>query len=334
MSARFGLLSHQSFDMAAENTLRPLRCAILGAMTDLTWRTVPPLRRPILLMAFAGLFDAGGSATDALRWIRDHADSTEIAEIDSENFFNFQDHRPEVRLRDGQREIAWPTTNVWACRTDGVRDLVVMTGVEPHLLWRTYADQIVEVARRSGAEISATIGAMVSMVPHTRPLGVTGSAANSQLADRLGLGRPTYQGPTGVVGVVNERFDHYGLPVISLRVAVPHYVSAAPSPKATRALLRRIEQTTGVETKYEDLDADVSEWLRRVDAAVADDVESQDYVGRLERQVDSNEELLPSGDDLAAELEAFLRDAGGSSEGDEPDEPGAEFGDDAPPEID
>jgi proteasome assembly chaperone (PAC2) family protein len=277
-------------------------------MADLTWHTVPPLRRPILLMAFEGLFDAGSAATDSLTWIRDHTDSVLIAEIDAENFFDFSEHRPLVRLVDGERRIIWPDTKVWACRTDGPRDLVVMTGVEPHLLWRTYADQIVEIARRSGAEISATIGAMVAMVPHTRPFGVTGSAATPELADRLGLGRPSYEGPTGVVGVVNERFEHFGLPVISLRVAVPHYVPAAPSPKASRALLRRIQQITQVSTGYEDLDGDVTEWLRRVDSAVADDADSASYVARLERQVDSDEELLPSGDDLAAELEAFLRD--------------------------
>ena len=303
-------------------------------MTDLTWHTVPPLRRPILLMAFEGLFDAGSSATDALEWIRDHTESTKIAEISSENFFNFQEYRPVVKLHHGQRQIMWPSTEVWACHTTGVRDLVVMTGVEPHLQWRTYADHIVEVARRSGAEISATIGAIVSLVPHSRPLSVTGSAASPQLADRLNLGRTSYQGPTGVVGVVNERFDHFGLPVISLRVAVPHYVPAAPSPKATRALLRRIEQATGVETSYQDLDTDVSEWIRRVDAAVADDIESQDYVGRLERQVDSNEELLPSGDDLAAELEAFLREGGPPSGDDSANQPDVDLGDDAPPEED
>jgi len=286
-------------------------------MVDLSWQTVPPLRRPILLMAFEGLFDAGNAATDALTWIRDHTEAVQIAEISSENFFNFQEHRPLVQLREGEREIDWPSTRVWACRTGGKRDLVVMTGVEPHLLWRTYADHVVEIAKRCGAEISATIGAMVSMVPHTRPLAVTGSAATPQLADRLGLGRPSYQGPTGVVGVVNERFDHFLMPVISLRVAVPHYVPAAPSPKATRALLRRIEQVTGVLTTYEDLDADTNEWNRRVDAAVADDDESQEYVARLERQVDSNEELLPTGDDLAAELEAYLRETQPDSDEDQ-----------------
>ena len=158
---------------------------------------------------------------------------------------------------------------------------------------------------------------MVSMVPHTRTFGVTGSAADPLLADRLGLDRPSYQGPTGVVGVINERLDAKGLAVMSLRVDVPHYVPAAPNPKAAQALLRRLQQTTGVPTGYEALDGEAQDWVRRVDTAVASDPDSQSYVARLEKQVDSNPEMLPSGDDLAAELEAFLRDR--SSEPDEDD---------------
>lgn len=275
-------------------------------------------------MAYGGLFDAGSAATQALEWIRDHTDSVEIAEIESENFFNFQEQRPIVTLQDSMRTVSWPSTKVWACRTDSMRDLVVMTGVEPHLQWRTFADHVVEIARRSGAEVSATIGAMVAMVPHTRPFAVTGSAPNVALAERLGLGQPTYQGPTGVVGVINERLDHFDLPVISLRVAVPHYVPASPSPKAIQSLLRRIEQVTSAKTQYEELDGEASDWVRRVDTAVASEPESQSYVKRLESQVDSNEESLPSGDDLAAELEAFLRDAASPGDGDGDDSGPAE----------
>ena len=277
-------------------------------MADLKWKTVPPLRRPFLLMSFEGLFDAGGAATGALEQIRERSDASLIAEIDAEDFFDFTQQRPIVRIVDGQRAIDWPSTRVWACKTDGPRDLVVMSGVEPHLRWRSFADQIIDVVRRSGAELSITVGAMVAMVPHSRTFGVTGSSADSVLADRLGLDRPSYQGPTGVVGVINERLDSKGLAVMSLRVDVPHYVPAAPNPKAVQALLRRIEQVTAVRTGFEALDAEAQEWVRRVDAAVDSDDESRSYVDRLERQVDSNPELLPSGDDLAAELEAFLRE--------------------------
>jgi hypothetical protein len=137
---------------------------------------------------------------------------------------------------------------------------------------------------------------------------VTGSAIHNDLARRLNLSQPTYEGPTSLAGVISERAESAEIPVISLRVAVPHYVPTPPNPKATRALLRRLQQTTGVATSYEALDREVSDWSSRVDQAVASDDESQQYVARLERQVDTDEELLPSGDDLAEELEAFLRD--------------------------
>lgn len=259
-------------------------------------------------MSFEGLFDAGGAATAALAQVRARSETTEIAEIEAENYFNFAEQRPVARIVDGARSIDWPSTKVWACRTDGPRDLVVMSGVEPHLRWQSFADQIVDVIRRSGAELAITVGAMVSMVPHSRTFGVTGSAADAGLADRLGLDRPSYQGPTGVVGVINERLDAKRMAVMSLRVDVPHYVPAAPNPKAAQALLRRLQQTTGVPTGYEALDSEAQEWVRRVDAAVDSDPESKSYVERLEEQVDSNPAMLPSGDDLAAELEAFLRD--------------------------
>lgn len=261
------------------------------------------------MVAFEGVFDAAESATSALRWIAERSDTQKMAEIDPEVYFNFQEARPMARIADdGNRVIDWPATKVEAVRTDSGRDLVVMTGVEPHLRWNSFADQVVEVARRSGCEMVVTVGAMVAMVPHTRPFAVIGSAIHPELAARLNLSKPSYQGPTSLIGVLNAHLERANIPVISLRVSVPHYVPGPPNPKATRALLRRLQQTTGVPTDYEELDAEVSEWSSQVDRAVASDDESQQYVERLERQVDSDEEMLPSGDDLAAELEAFLRD--------------------------
>lgn len=287
--------------------------------TELTWYDLPTLRRPLLLVAFEGLFDAAEAATAALDWIRNRTESSAVAMIDPETFFNFQESRPTVRIDgDGERVIDWPTTEIYSVITDSPRDLVVMTGVEPHLRWPSFADHVLEVARRSGCEMVVTVGAFIGMVPHTRPFSVTGSAVHPDLARRLNLSRPSYQGPTGIVGVINARLERSNVPVISLRVEVPHYVPGPPNPKATQALLRRLEQTTGVETGYEELDGEVSEWMTRVDQAVTSDDESRDYVERLERQVDSDEEMLPTGDDLAAELEAFLREQH-SSDGPEDD---------------
>lgn len=281
----------------------------MSEQSELTWIDDPTLRRPLLLVAFEGIFDAAESATTALKWIAERSEASAMAEIDPELFFNFQETRPMARLLpDGTRVIDWPKTEVQAARTSSARDLVLMTGIEPHLRWGRFADHIVEVATRSKCEMVVTVGALLAMVPHTRPFSVTGSAQNPELVRRLQLSRPTYEGPTGMAGVVNQRLEQAEIPVISLRVAVPHYVSGTPNPKATRALLRRLQQTTGVTTRYEELDPEVTEWSTRVDQAVAADDESRDYVARLERQVDSDEDLLPSGDDLAAELEAFLRD--------------------------
>lgn len=292
-------------------------------MSEVIWKDQVPLRRPVLLMAFEGLFDAAESATESLAWIRDRCTTTQLAEIDPEIYFNFHETRPIVRFdATGTRVIDWPATRVWACQTDGPRDLILMTGVEPQLRWRSFAESVLEIVRRGGAEIAVTVGALVSMVPHSRPFPITGSAANAELARRMNLDRPSYQGPTGVVGVVHDRLDRSEVPVMSLRASVPHYVPAPPNPKATQALLRRIEQTTGVSTNYEELDSAVTEWVQRVDQAVASDRDSADYVHRLERQVDSSEETLPTGDALAAELEAFLRDhaATNPEPGPDPDE--------------
>jgi GrpB-like predicted nucleotidyltransferase (UPF0157 family) len=298
-----------------------------GDVPEVIWSDIPILRHPLLLVAFEGIFDAAEAATSALNWIRDRSEASRIAEIDPETFFNFQEARPMARIApDGDRVIDWPVTEVMAAQTSSTRDLVLMTGVEPHLRWSAFADHVVEVARHSGCEMVVTVGALVAMVPHTRPFSVTGSAVHPELVRRLSLSRPSYEGPTSLAGVINERLERSDIPVISLRVAVPHYVPGPPNPKATRALLRRLEQTTGVTTGYAELDREVNEWSQRVDQAVAADDESQEYVARLESQVDSDEEMLPSGDDLAAELEAFLREEGPSDEdgaGGSGDEPGS-----------
>jgi proteasome assembly chaperone (PAC2) family protein len=292
--------------------------------TELTWFDLPQLRRPLLLIAFEGLFDAASAASAALRWIRDRGESTELAMIDPEHYFNFQEARPNVRLDgSGNRVIDWPVNELFSVVNESGRDVVVLTGVEPHLRWSAFARHVVDIARRTRCEMVVTVGAFVGMVPHTRPFAVTGSATHPELVRRLNLSSPTYEGPTGLIGIIVEKLERANIPAISLRVEVPHYVPGPPNPKATRALLRRLEQTTGVPTGYELLDSDVSDWVSRVDHAVEADDESREYVARLEQQADSNEELLPSGDDLAGELEAFLREQS------EEDDGGADGGDSA-----
>lgn len=290
---------------------------MLNSTDELIWHEVPSLRRPLLLVAFEGVFDAAEAATSALQWICRRNEADEVAMIDPEAFYNFQEARPMVSLdTDGQRSIQWPSIEIHSAQTESSRDLVVMTGVEPHLRWSALADHAVDVARRTGCEMAVTVGAFVGMVPHTRPFSVTGSAAHPELVRRLNLSEPTYQGPTGAIGVIIERMERANIPAISLRVEVPHYVPGPPNPKATRALLRRLQQTTGVPTGYESLDGQVTDWTNRVDQAVLADDDSREYVARLEQQADSTEEMLPSGDDLAGELEAFLREMDGPEDPD------------------
>jgi len=268
------------------------------------------LNRPVLVVAFRGLFDAAGSSTSAVEWLAEHLDGTTVGDIDPETFFDFTQQRPVVEFDDrGERCIRWAENRLQAVRTpDGQRDLVLLSGMEPHLRWRTFSEALLEAADRTGSRLVTTLGSMSGPSPHTRPPKVTASCANQEMAARLGLDGPSYTGPTGVVGVLHDTLDRAGVPIISLRVSVPYYLPDSPNPKATRSLLRRFEQVTGIETAFADLDGPAAEWQARVDEAVADNDEVRSHVRLLEEQADRNEALLPRGDDLAAELEAFLRD--------------------------
>lgn len=279
---------------------------------ELEWLVDQPTQfEPVMVVALEGLFDAADAATTAVRMLKETAHSVEpLAHIDPEEFFNFQDRRPEVRLgEDGNRTIKWPATEVHAVERKGAKHpLVVVDGVEPHLRWRSFANHLVEVATECRAGLVVTLGAMVGLAPHTRPLGVVGSSTNAELARMFGLGRPTYEGPTGLVGALHDALDQARIPVISLRVSVPHYVPGPPNPEATRSLLKRFELITGIITDHENLDEPAAAWRTRIDAAVADDDDLRSYVTQLEQQIDEADDLLPTGDDLATQFEAFLRD--------------------------
>lgn len=266
---------------------------------------------PIMVMALEGLFDIAEAATTAVDHLNSLATSrSKIASIDPEVFFDFTQQRPTVSLAaDGQRVLSWPENDAYEIALDGpVGSLLTIAGIEPHLRWRTFAEAVGHVAQRSGARLVVTLGAMAGQAPHTRALGVVGSATDPELARRLGLGRPSYQGPTGLVGALHVHLHELGLGVISLRVSVPHYVTQAPNAEATRSLLARLELVTGIRTGHEDFSEDAAAWRTKVDAAVASDDEMARYVERLEALVDNSDDLLPSGDELAAELQAWLRD--------------------------
>lgn len=289
--------------------------AILDVMGEVTWQCAPSLRSPILLLAFEGWFDAGRCATASVRWIADRTSSEHLADIDPEEFFDFQERRPEVRFDDdGQRVITWPENRVYSAHASPEQDLILLAGVEPRLKWRTFTEGVIEIVRDTATELVITLGAMVGSVPHTRPSVVNGSATNAELAERLGLDRPSYQGPTGIIGALHDALDRADLPVMSLRVAVPHYVSGPSNPKGQQALLRKLEQVSGLDVGSSDLDAAVLEWEERVSGAVGADDDVLSYVKRLEEEADHDaSKNLPTGDDLAAEFQRFPRRNDGES---------------------
>lgn len=288
------------------------------------WGELPRLNRPVLVVALRGLFDVANVATDALQWLSRAQQVVTVASIDPDPFFDFTQERPEAVLDDdGERHIRWPTNEVQVMRLpDSTHDLVLLSGVEPHLYWRTFVDAVVEIARRTGAEVVVTIGASPDAVPHTRTPVVVASSSHPQLSSRLGLSPPRYQGPTGVVGVLQERLQHAGIPGISLRVPVPHYLVGASHPKCSAALLRQLEHVLGLPTGHDALAGEITRWQTLHDNAVAEDAQARAFVSLLENDYDRRTEAsLPSGDDLAAAFEAFLAEQRHDSG--EPDDPSA-----------
>ena len=272
------------------------------------------LRSPVMLIALTGLFDIGGAATAALDRFAPADRAITIGQIDPDPFYDFTQERPQVELDTDQddevRIIRWPQNQFDVVRGQGDRDLVVLVGVEPHLAWRTYADCITHVARTLGCEAVVTVGSAAEAVPHTRTPLVTGSTTDAELARRLGIGQPTYQGVTGVVGVIQSRLAAEGIPSVSLRVGVPHYLMNAEHPAAMAALQAHLAHVLGVPVPDDDDVVDeVARWRHLHDEVVEGDSQLQFYVRMLEQDYDRKAEAaIPTADDLGAQFEAFLRD--------------------------
>jgi proteasome assembly chaperone (PAC2) family protein len=278
------------------------------------WDERPDLHRPVLVAAFEGWNDAGDAATMAARWLRDHFRARRFASLDPEEFYDFSSTRPQVRLVGGvTRRIEWPANELWAAGVpDSDRDVAVLLGVEPQLRWRTFCQQVVSVAAELGVELVVTLGALLAEVAHTRPVQVTGTAADPELVRRLGLARSTYEGPTGIVGVLHDTLGRAGTPSASLWAAVPHYVAGTPSPKAALALVQRTSRLLGLELPTAELQGAAATYERSVTEVVAGDDDVSAYVARLEESADSEGLEMTSGEDLAAELQRFLREQGDS----------------------
>ena len=285
-------------------------------MNDLRWESQPKLRSPMMIAAFEGWTDAGGAASGAASYLSGRWQARTFADIDAENFYDFTALRPQVRLgADLSREIVWPLNRFLAASVPGPHDVVLLIGVEPHMRWRTFSECVTAVAAELQVEAVFTLGAMLADVAHTRAVPVRTSTADPRLAERLGLRRPQYQGPTGIVGVLQDAFAQASIPVGSLMAQVPHYIPGMPSPKATLAVVRRVCELLSTEVPTSDLEKAVTTYERQVDEVVAGEDEIAGYVRELERRADQAEEVaqldnLPSGDVIAAQLEQFLRDQG------------------------
>ena len=279
-------------------------------MDHVLWDSRPQLRRPVMVAAFEGWNDAADAASSAVRYLRDRWDATPFATIDPEEFFDFSATRPHVRLVDGlAREIDWPSNELSAAELPGTsRDVVVLLGTEPQLKWRTFASEVVEVAVAMEVELVVTLGALLADVAHTRPVRVTGTAADAELVKRLGLTRSAYEGPTGIVGVLHDALRRADVQSASLWAAVPHYVAATPSPKASLALVERATRLLSTSVLTADLQIASADYERQVSEVVASDDDVAAYVRRLEEHADEGDMELVSGDALADELERFLRD--------------------------
>jgi proteasome assembly chaperone (PAC2) family protein len=278
---------------------------------ELRIREHPALERPVLIGAFRGWNDGGQGASLAAGYLARLWDADQIAEVDPEEFFDFQATRPHVKLVEGMtRQIDWPETTFYAARPEGLdRDVVLLLGMEPNLRWRAFTDLVVGFARELGVELVVTLGSLLADIPHSRPSPVTGSASDAELVERLGLQASRYEGPTGIVGVLHEACRKEGLPSVSLWAAVPHYVSLTPSPRAALALCERLGSILEVDIDVGELREASEGYAEQVSRAVAADADTQAYVEDLERRADEFDESdIPSGEALAAELTRFLRE--------------------------
>ncbi|OZC30508.1 PAC2 family protein [Gordonia polyisoprenivorans] len=279
---------------------------------------LPRLRKPILLAAFEGWNDAGDAASSAVEHLALMWDARPLAEIDSDDYYDFQVNRPTIKQIDGvTRRIDWPTTSISYCSPQGAdREIVLVRGIEPNMRWRGFCAEIVSYAEALDVETTVMLGALLADTPHTRPVPVTGSAYSSEAAARYNLAESRYEGPTGITGVLQDLFVQAGLPAVAFWAAVPHYVSTPPNPKATVALLNRVEEVLDIEVPLGTLPEQAEEWEQAVTEMTEDDEEIADYVRGLEErgdaEIDTDEVMAKiDGDALAAEFERYLKRRGG-----------------------
>jgi len=275
------------------------------------------LDNPVVIAAFEGWNDAGEAATTAVRYFLDRFNAVKIGTIDSEEFFDFTISRPVIEIPDEQREIIWPATEIYVAKmSDSKHDLVIIVGHEPQLRWRTFTEQIIEVASISNSHMVVTVGSLLTDIPHSRPVKVFGSSDDSDLAQRLNLPPSTYEGPTGIVGVINSVLREEGMPSMSLWAGIPSYVSGANSPKAALALVERLAEVLQIGIACTDLEIASAAYERQINELVAEDMDTAEYVNQLEEDFDNKSEVEEQDGNpelLVSEVEDFLRNQTGQT---------------------
>jgi proteasome assembly chaperone (PAC2) family protein len=286
-------------------------------MQPLQWEYRPDgLRAPAVVCAFKGWNDAADAASSASTFVGSALGARRFATIDPEEFYDFQATRPRIKMVEGRtREIEWPAVELYEARVPRApRDLILVSGSEPSFRWRTFSKVVVDLVEALGAQLVVTLGALLADVPHTRPVSITGLASDASLISRLGLASSSYEGPTGILGVLHAACQQAGLPSASLWAAVPHYIAATPNPKAALALVRKLEGLVGVAVDASELETASADYERQVNLAVQSDPDVQAFVERLEQAVstDASDDpgQLPSGETIARDLQRFLRQRG------------------------
>ena len=279
-------------------------------MGAVEWVYRPEVARPIAICAFAGWNDGGEAATTALSHLKDQWGGRRFAGLDPEEFYDFQVHRPTVRTIDGiTRRLDWPANDFFHAQPGG-RDVVLFLGVEPNTRWRTYCDSILRVADELDAEVLVTLGAFLADVPHTLAAPVSAASGDPDWLERPEVEPASYEGPTGIVGALHDVAAKVGLGSVSLWAAAPHYLPTGTNPKVALALLEALRDLFALEIDTSDMARAAVVWQRQVNEAIEEDGNLLDYVRRLEETASERGDpgRLPSADDLAAEVERYLRD--------------------------
>lgn len=270
---------------------------------------IPPLRSPIMIFAFGGWNDAGEAATGAVSHLLNSWDHTLIGRFDPEEFYDFQVNRPMVFVDDSKiRQITWPTTEVFGILTPQFEfDLVVVKGLEPSMRWKRFTSDLLDLADDLEVSMILTTGSLLADTPHSRPISVSGSGSHPEIAKRLGVEVSRYEGPTGILGILQEAAERRGIDAISLWAAIPHYASAPPSPKATLALINALEDFLNISIPLGNLADESKMWESGIDEMAQEDSDLKEYIRQLEASKDETELPEATGESIAREFERYLR---------------------------